>query len=273
MERRTFLATGTAAIAGLAGCLGGDDGGSSTTRTTADASGGTTAASIDPESDGHPPAFEETPDEREIDTDSFDTTEENGVDVPLAPIEATYYWYKRREARFADARGRSAYEESHVYGAVSSPAGNNLGGEGETADPVTEWPKGDRIVCYCGCPHHLSAIRASELINEGYEEVYVIDEGFWEWHDRGYQMAGSNVEGTPEKWVITGRADAEAGTNAWARHRPSGQREVTDIAADGRYELHLRFHEVGPNSMIEVETPAYTVEGRLKDLASGTVRG
>jgi len=49
--------------------------------------------------------------------------------------------------------------------------------------------------------------------------------------------------------------------------------EATDIADGGTYELHLKFHEVGPDSTIEVETPAYSVEGKLKDLAAGTVHG
>lgn len=69
-----------------------------------------------------------------------------------------------------------------------------------------DWPKDDRIVCYCGCPHHLSSIRGSQLID------------------------------------------------------------------DGGYELHLTFHDVGPESTIEVGTPSYTVEGELKELATGTVR-
>lgn len=263
MNRRSFLATGAVSLSTVAGCLGGGEGGNC--GPTGDPS------KITKDTDGYPPEFDEKPAKRSIDTDSFETVTENGVEVPLAPVEVAHYWYKRGEARFADARGQESYEKSHVYGAVLSPAPERFRG---SDDPASNWPTDDRIVCYCGCPHHLSSIRASQLIQNCYEEVYVIDEGFWEWHDRRYPMAGTNVEGTPEKWVIRGEADvAFAGRDAWARHPPTGQLEATDITDAGTYELHLKFHEVGPESVVEVETPGYTIEGKLKDLASGTVRG
>ncbi|WP_135828518.1 rhodanese-like domain-containing protein [Halorussus halobius] len=262
MNRRTFLTAGAVSLSATAGCLGVLGG------------GGTSGAPPTPDDDdvdGRPPAFDDQPDEREVDTDSFGTVEESGVDVPLAPIDVAHYWYKRGEARFADARSQTQYEASHIYGAVLSQADANRRSDD---DPVADWPRDERVVCYCGCPHHLSSIRASELIQNDFEEVYVIDEGFWEWHDREYPMRGSDVETTPANWVVDGEVAASfAGENAWARHRPSGQMESTDIGGDGRYELHLKFNDVGPDSTIEVDTPAYTVEGKLSDLATGTVQG
>lgn len=261
MKRRTFLTASAVSLSAVAGCLGDGGGGG----------GEPSATPEDGNVDGYPPEFEDQPDERNIDTSSFGTVEENGVQVPLAPVDVAHYWHKRGEARFADARSESQYEASHIYGAVLSPASE---GNRSSDDPVGDWPKDDKIVCYCGCPHHLSSIRASQLIQNGFENVYVIDEGFWEWHDRDYPMRGADISSNPESWVIDGEvAGAFGGENAWARHRPSGQVESTDIADGGSYELHLKFHEVGPDSTVEVETPAYTVEGKLADLASGTVQG
>lgn len=37
--------------------------------------------------DGYPPEFEQQPEERDIDTSSYGTTRESGVNVPLAPIQ------------------------------------------------------------------------------------------------------------------------------------------------------------------------------------------
>jgi rhodanese-related sulfurtransferase len=266
MKRRTFLTSSAVSLSAVAGCLGSNE--SAIQGPDCDGTA-TTSVSLSDDRDGYPPAFDQTPEERDIDTASFDTVEEGGVDVPLAPIDVVHYWYKRGEARIADARGEKSYGESHIAGAVLSQASED---RRSSDDPLTEWPKCDRIVCYCGCPHHLSSIRASQLINQGYQKVYVIDEGFWAWHDRGYPMRGSNVSDEPKRWVVRGETDATfAGKNAWARHRRSGQVESTDITGDGSYELHLKFHEVGPDSTIEVETPGYTVKGKLKDLASGTV--
>ena len=281
MKRRTFLATGAASLTATAGCLGiGGNGSSDGNGNAASGGGGGTTTPwpgyeentpTDGDTDGYPPEFDETPEKRSIDTSSFETKEEGGVQVPLAPIDAVHYWYKRGEARLADARGARSYRAAHVLGAVLSPAPERYRAPN---DPVSDWPKEDRIVCYCGCPHHLSSIRASQLINAGYENVYVIDEGFGEWQGRAYPMAGNDVDNAPKKWVLSGRTDAAyAGQNAWARHPDSGQMESTDIADDGSYELHLKFYEVGPDSRVNVETPDYTVEGTLSELTASQITG
>ncbi|MFB6095868.1 MAG: rhodanese-like domain-containing protein [Haloferacaceae archaeon] len=250
-SRRAFLAG--AATTGsflLGGCLGGGSGGDSTEA-----------------NDGYPPAFEQTPEERSIDTSSFGATIVEGTAVPLAPIEVAHYWYKRREARFADARGQTSYDRSHILGAVLSPAP-----DGANPDPVTDWPKDDLIVCYCGCPHHLSSLRAATLIDQGYENVYVIDEGFWEWHDRGYPMEGSEVTTQPAVHRIEGRTDpGDAGQTAWAWHEASGQREAATIAADGSYLLELKFSGVSLDSPIRIETPSYELQAPLEQLVSAVV--
>jgi rhodanese-related sulfurtransferase len=220
--------------------------------------------------DGYPPEFDQKPEKRDIDTSSYGTTRESGVDVPLAPIKDVYYWYARGEARFVDARSEASYRDSHVYGAVLSPAPSGF----PDGDPVVDWPTGDRIVAYCACPHHLSSMRASTLIDEGYENVFVIDEGYREWYANNYPIAGAGSNSLPQLQVIEGRTDpAFAGEKAWARHRESGQREVTNIAEDGSYELHLTFADVTHTSPIAVETPAYTVEAPLGELTADLVTG
>lgn len=263
-SRRAVLSAGGATLVGLAGCL--------KLTGEADVNGPKNGDDLPQDrtpDDGYPPEFEQMPEERSIDVDSFETADVEGTAVPLAPIEDAYYWYARGEARFVDARGSSSYEQSHVYGAVLSPAPD--GGE-RKSDPVEQWPKGDRIVCYCSCPHHLSSLRASDLLSKGYETVLVVDEGFREWHDRNYPLAGSQVESLPPIRVIEGRTGAAfAGQSAWARHPPSGQREATPIAADGTYRLELPFSDVTDSSVIAVNTPAYRVEAALGELTADVV--
>lgn len=225
--------------------------------------------SIPTESDGYPPSYDRQPERRRIDTGAFPRLTVHGVDVPLAPVDVTYYWHRRGEARFVDARGQRSYELSHILGAVLSPAPD--GGED---DPVVSWPRADRIVCYCGCPHHLSSLRAASLIADGYERVFVIDEGFWEWRERGYPIAGRAVLTQPEVYVIEGRTDPEyAGQTVWVWHEPSNQREATTIGEDGTYVLELRFTGVTSDSEILIETPGYRVRGALRTFLRGTVTG
>jgi len=45
------------------------------------------------------------------------------------------------------------------------------------------------IVAYCGCPHAASGALADRLIKHGYEDVKVLDEGYYVWHDKGYPVA------------------------------------------------------------------------------------
>jgi rhodanese-related sulfurtransferase len=271
MHRRAFLSAAGAGAAALAGCLGGA-GGETPCSSVDEMAGPKSSDDLPPEespADGYPPEFGTTPDSCVVDPDSFATVSRGGQKVPLAPVQAAYYWYARGEARFADARGTGQYETSHVYGAVSSPANNTM-----DDDPVEAWPEDDRIVCYCGCPHHLSSIRAADLLDQGYADVYVIDEGFWEWTDRDYPVAGANVAARPGSSVIEGRVEERfAGETAWARHAPSDRMEATGIGADGRFALHLYFSGVGAGDAVTVETPAYSVTAPLSELTSGVVTG
>lgn len=305
-RRRLLRATGTALAVGLAGCAnGGENGanagtGTPTTGTggatetgssagtepsttagesTATANGTATEAQVGPTNaddlpadenpeDGFPPRFEEVPDPVEADPTTFDTVTTNGVEVPLVPIDVAYNWYARREARFADARGQTAYKASHIFGAVLSPAPDGQSGSA----PVASWPTSDRVITYCACPHHLSSMRAASLIDAGYERVYAIDEGFLEWQARNYPTAGEQADRSLRVRTVAGETDpAHAGETAWAFHHPSGQREATRIGAGGGYELDLPFVDVTDRSRVTVRTPGYTVAAPLGQLTRGFV--
>jgi rhodanese-related sulfurtransferase len=232
-SRRDLLASVGVAIGGLAGCLGGgDDDGSATN------------------------------------LDGYASTTTDGQSVPLAPLADVSEWYESGRARFADARSRTAYRQSHVEGAVWSPARDGQ----PTDDPVETWDEETLIVTYCGCPHHLSSMRAAALLEAGYERVAALDEGFWAWHEQGYPVAGGAAAVEPRLRVVAGRTDPDhAGGWAWARHDPSGQREVAPIAADGSYALEVRFVDVAPSEPIRLTTPAYELSAPLGSLARGRV--
>lgn len=279
MNRRNFLATasvaGTGALAGCAGLLGrGRADGSDVETTPGPRQGDQLPADQSPD-DGYPPTFESRPPEQDLSGVDFSPYDVDGgsvmnasdtVTVTLAPIEVAYYWYARGEARFVDARPRSSYRRSHVYGALSSPYNSAIDGT-----PVADWPTGDRVVCYCTCPHHQSSIRAAELQAYGFEEMYVIDEGFEPWiQDHSYPVAGERVNALPELRYVDGRtAESDAGETAWAYHVGSDYTEATKIARDGRYRLHVRIAD--PDAEVRIETPSYTVTDTLDALASTTV--
>ncbi|ELZ69245.1 rhodanese-like domain-containing protein [Haloferax sp. Atlit-10N] len=293
-SRRRFLQlTGAATIAGLAGCSSGSPESTpstSTQTTTANATQTTTQTTTaapenrmrgpregddlpeDPKpSDGYPPEFDAVPEERSIDTSSYDTltreVHDVTVEVPLVPIEDAYYWYARGEARFVDARSETGYEVSHVFGSVLSPAP-----DGRTLDPTDDWNEADRVVTYCHCPHHLSSLRAAMLLATGFENVYAIDEGYQAWLDRNYPLAGSDTSRDYTVRTIEGETSRlDAGETAWAFHPQTDQVEATEIESDGSYALELKFVQVDAQSTIQVETPSYAIQAPLDELTSGTV--
>ena len=273
MNRRTFLGASAGTLAALGGCLG--------TGTDAQARPikhpGNLEATFhangdyptdDDFSDGYPPQYGQQPADRSVDESSFSAISTNGESVTLVPVGVTQYWHQRQEARFVDARGVSQYERSHVLGAVSSPAVQNSQG-----GPIEGWPKDDRIVCYCGCPHHLSSIRAAGLQKSGFSNVYVIDEGFGEWYGRSYPMRGTDFSASGSA-VIEGEVAAQyAGEYVWATHEATGQQEAAPVRGDGSFELHLKFSDMNDEMPIHVSAPSFEVTRPLGELTATVVTG
>ena len=88
-----------------------------------------------------------------------------------------------RKARMviADARVPSDYEREHIAGAVSVPFY-------EPEPYFAQLPKSTWIVCYCECPHAESGSLALKLAHAGFTKVTVLDEGLWEWKEKGHPM-------------------------------------------------------------------------------------
>lgn len=286
MRRRTFLAATGAGITGaFAGCSAfgsqgdeDDDSASSGsapfehpgTLDTTFATNGEYPSDGKP-ADGVPPTFSNPPDEPDVGESSFETIDVNGESVRLAPIDIVEVWYRRGGARFVDARGIDQYRRSHIYGSVLSTAQ-----QGSTGGGIDGWPTDGRVVTYCGCPHHLSSLRAAGLQKDGFSRVYAIDEGFGEWADRNYPMAGTafaaETQSALSEWTIEGRVDIRyADEYAWAS--VDRQYEATPIQADGRFTLVLKFADVTSETPVRVSTPAFTVTRPLGDLAAGTLHG
>lgn len=259
MDRRTYLATLALGTASVAGCTG------APTDTQTDES--------DPDSgDSTPGGTGDTASssgDYPADLSAYETVEMDGTAVPLAPLADVYEWYQAGEVRIVDARGQTSYEKSHIEGAVLSPAPDGQSGD----DPVADWEKTTPTVCYCGCPHHLSSMRAETMMENGFEFVAALDEGFWAWHDADYPLAGSDVTAQPALRTVEGVTDPDlAGESAWARHDPTGQREAAPIGDDGGFTLHLRFADVAPSSQITVETPGFQTTASLSALTDGVLR-
>ena len=242
MERRHFLAGPL--VGGLttaAGCLGGDG--------------------DDPEDDDEP-RFEFESVSTAISTDR----EYDGHRIPYIAVEDAYEVWEADEARFVDTRSVSAFAHQHIEGAVASPAPDGL----EENDPLEAIPADEPVIVYCPCPYSLSEMRGASLLDDGYETVAGLDEGFPAWIDAGYPTASSDED--DQTATVTGSVDAEhEGTLVSVSAVDSDRAAFGYVGPDGHYEVGLG--GLGDTERIVLETPTYTLEGSVPDLTSGPIAG
>ena len=213
--------------------------------------------------DGYPPLPLKVPPKQFFDSTTFDVAKVNSQTIPLSPLKTVYNWHQRGEARFVDSRSQTQYERSHILGSILSPAPSGIG----SSDPTFDWPKNDRIVAYCGCPLHLSTLRAASLLNSGFTNVYVLKDGFWDWHDKRYPLAGTDLNTAPRTWTIHGKTDPSfSGKTVWIRELQSGQVEATMIQTNGEFTSEIRFSNISPTTSISIEAPHRTIVSPLSSL-------
>lgn len=80
------------------------------------------------------------------------------------------------------------FEEEHIPGAVNFPWAPTL------SLPIT-LPRNKTLVLYCACNDEEDSIdMAQKLAQFGYLNVKVLEGGWFEWLDKGYQTEGTAVE-------------------------------------------------------------------------------
>ena len=112
------------------------------------------------------------------------------------------------------------------------------------------FPKDKLIVTYCGCPHHLSGLSAMLLIQNGYQHIRVLDEGFNVWKQQGYPV----VKGpTPINSLTTRMVSGQlldskhqpiSQQDIFLTHLKTGQIEATRTDEQGRFTITLHFWNV-----------------------------
>lgn len=87
-----------------------------------------------------------------------------------------------------DTAAALIFEEEHIPGAVNFPWVHEL------SQPVG-LPRDKTLVLYCACQNHEdSADMAEKLSFAGYLDVKVLEGGWFEWLDLGYETAGLAAE-------------------------------------------------------------------------------
>jgi rhodanese-related sulfurtransferase len=141
---------------------------------------------------------------RDIDSSRFKTYNGSEKAVQMVPLDVAIYWYNTQKGRFVDARPERQYNNLRIESAAHSPAP-----EGENNDPLDDAHKKDRIVTYCTCPHRLSGIRASNLLESGYTGVYALGPGMRPWVEEGHQVEGADAGNPTEKNYVDDYSNVE----------------------------------------------------------------
>lgn len=201
-------------------------------------------------------------------SDDYETREYGDHAVPLAPIDDVYEWYEDDAVVVVDARSAAQYERAHVAGAALSPAPAGF----DDDDPTADLSDDERVVTYCDCPHSLAVQRAAALLDDGFEDVYALDEGFPEWQDRGYPVDGNDSQESIPVYEVRGWVDAAyAGEYVRLEEPTTEQREFGRIDDDGRFELAARFVDVDEGTEVILRTPDGTRRGTLDELTGDEI--
>lgn len=148
----------------------------------------------------------------------------------------------KNKALFIDVRSRPEFNAEHIQGALSYPYTVI-----KTAKDLPFKPA-DKVILYCGCPHHLSGLSAEILKTKGFKDVHVIDEGYWGWKEFGFPIMlnpdapsklSMDVEG-----IARQNGQALAYKDVFLLHPETGQLEATRTDREGNFRMALHFRGV-----------------------------
>lgn len=156
-----------------------------------------------------------------------------------------------------DVRSRPEFNAEHIQGAISFPFKSvQMGGE-------YPFRKDNKLLLYCGCPHHLSGMSADILKTKGYTDIHVIDEGYWGWKAQGLPIFRDPNAPAQVSLSVTGKVQsagqAKAFKNIFLLHPASGQLEATRTDAEGRFAMHLHFGGVTPQDQVVIQMDERTL--------------
>lgn len=106
----------------------------------------------------------------------------DGLYLPVAQAGEAHA--QKRKLVFVDARTPSDYLRMHIQGAISIPYYDMR--------DLSKVPKdGTWVIAYCACPHHVSGVVVDELRKRGYTHTAVLDEGVFDWLQKGFPVVAS----------------------------------------------------------------------------------
>ncbi|NPB03033.1 MAG: rhodanese-like domain-containing protein [Thermotogae bacterium] len=155
------------------------------------------------------------------------------------------------EFTVVDVRSSYEYRIEHIKGAISAPL-RFLDEHFKRGIIPTDKP----LLFYCGCPHHLSTLAARKAEGMGFKEVFVLDDGFFAWRDKGYPTEGEKKGKRPNFFHVKGKVILEGVPFKYGRiffvDKKNGQVEMEMTDSKGYYEGRLPFYDIKPGDTVLV---------------------
>ncbi len=138
----------------------------------------------------------------------FETMSNAVIDhtVPTLSVHEVAHLLTQNHPLLIDARTAKEYEVSHLKGAICA------GYEAFHPFWFKKLPKDHPIIVYCSVGYRSEKIGA-QLIREGFDKVYNLKGGIFDWVNHGYPVYKKNEEPTSEvhafnskwgKWLVKG---------------------------------------------------------------------
>ncbi len=122
--------------------------------------------------------------------DSTATTQPDYSKIQAVKIDDAYNFYKKG-VTFIDARDMWEFSEGHIKGAINFPY---VEFEAEHL-ALEKLKKDERLIIYCSSDEcGLSTKLAEELQKLGFQKLFVFEEGWDAWLERGYPTETSELE-------------------------------------------------------------------------------
>ena len=171
----------------------------------------------------------------------------------LIKSQQAYALLKKKSPLLIDVRSREAFNVEHIAGAISYPY--------PIIKNTTDYPFRDKkrkMILYCGCPHHLSGLSADILKKRGYEDVKVIDEGYFGWKALKLPItvnpnAATKVSMSFGGRIMQGNNRPAVYEDVFLRHPETGQLEATRTDKQGNFRMTLHFFNTQNTDKVEFE--------------------
>ena len=185
-------------------------------------------------------------------------SEEKFEPVYISAVDLGAMFDKNNVPFIFDVRSEHSFGKNHILNAYSMPHGKN---DDARLAGIEGLGKDNLIVTYCGCPRHLSTLAAGDLTKRGYSDVRVLYEGYWHWKDNGYPVVDNESIATEISTLqFAGTLKREdtpiSGETVFLRHRPTGQLEAVESAADGSFAVEFHLYDLSPADDFDVMVSA-----------------